>query len=223
MTSDPAEPSDLARTLALLDGLVAPVLTWVAPLRFDLARTPAEREAVYRLRYQVVIERGWGSPAWWPDGLERDADDADAVHVVGWDGSRPVATNRLVFPRPGRRLPTEAAFDLVVAPVGQVVDWNRTIVARGAGGGAHRAVAGLLARSWQATRAEGYHAVCGDFAPAVVRLYRLIGVHVEPLGPPQPYWGEERAPIRLDLLRSAPALAAWFARVSAGPRPAPAP
>lgn len=209
------EPSDLERALALLDGLVAPVLAWTAPLRFDVARTPAERDAVYRLRYRAVMERGWARPEEFPDRLERDAYDEAAVHVLGWAGERPVATNRLVFPCPGQPSPTEAAFALTFEPRGQYADWTRTVVARGISEGTHRAFAGLLVRSWQATRERGYAAVSGNLAAPVIRLYRQIGVHVEVLGAARRSWGEERYPVRFDVPRSAPGLVAWLERVSA--------
>jgi N-acyl-L-homoserine lactone synthetase len=75
----------------------------------------------------------------------------------------------------------------------------------------HRALAGLLGRSWQETRKRGYSQVCGNVSAAMVRLYRRLGISVTILAPAAPYAGEERLPIRFDLLASAPALAAWFA------------
>src|SRR5579884_3041223 len=201
--------------LTLLDELVAAALAWAAPLRFDIARTPAEREAVFRLRYEAVMARGWARPEDFPDRLERDAYDEEAVLVLGWDGGRPVAANRLVFPRSGRPLPTESAFALTIAPRGQVADWTRTLVVRGISDGTHRAFAGLLARSWQATRAAGYDVVCGTFSAPAIRLYGMLGIQVEVLGAARRAWGEERYPVRLDVPPSVPALAAWLARVGA--------
>jgi N-acyl-L-homoserine lactone synthetase len=199
-----------ADALALMDELAPRVLAWVAPLRFGLAETASVHDAVFHLRCRAVVDRGWAKPAAFPDGRERDAFDERAVFVVGFDGAELVATNRLVFPASGLPLPTEANFALAVDPAGRVVDWSRQVVAPGRWG-MHRALAGLLGRSWQETRKRGYSQVCGNVSAAMVRLYRRLGISVTILAPAAPYAGEERLPIRFDLLASAPALAAWFA------------
>lgn len=194
--------------LALADGLAADVLKRLAPLRFAVAGSDAEREAAERLRYRAVIERGWATPADYPDGRERDGDDTDAIHLAGWDGAVPIATCRLVLPAPGRPLPTEAAFDLTVEPRGRVVDIGRVTVAREYSETGHRVLAGLLARSWLELRERGFAHACGAFAAApALRLYRRMGFETTILAPPRCFWGALRVPMRWEVARAAPTLA----------------
>jgi hypothetical protein len=114
----------------ILDRIGTLLVAKCAPLQFTKAETPAEREVVFRLRYQAVIEQGWGNPEDFPDGLERDVYDDDAVLFTVWDGQAPAATMRVVFPSPDRPLPTETAFDITIEPLGRVVDTGRTVVHR---------------------------------------------------------------------------------------------
>jgi hypothetical protein len=82
---------------------------WVAraaPVRFGVVRTDRDVEAVHRLRYEVVVAAGWAPAQAFPDGLERDDDDAEAIHVAGWDADRVVATARIVLSAGERALPT---------------------------------------------------------------------------------------------------------------------
>src|SRR5438132_2727031 len=89
--------------LSLYDAWSRWLLARAAPICFAIAQTPAEREALYRLRYQTAIGRGWVKPEDFPDGLERDPYDERAVHLAGWDGTVLAASVRL---------PTEEAFGL---------------------------------------------------------------------------------------------------------------
>jgi N-acyl-L-homoserine lactone synthetase len=203
-THDAPEPSLQALTAAdqLAHGLVAAA----DPIHFEIAHSDQEREAAYRLRYQVVVERGWALAAEFPDGQEFDEYDQVATHIVGWAGSILAATARLVLPAEDRPLPTEAAFGLQVAPRGQVADMGRQIVAREYSSVRHKVFAALLARTWLEMRAHGYVLVCGDFSPTMMRLYRMLGFDVKQLGPAQKFWGEERAPILVDIAGSVPVL-----------------
>ena len=48
-----------------------------------LADTPALRDTVFRLRYQIYcMETGFERPEDFPDGLEKDAFDGRAVHSL---------------------------------------------------------------------------------------------------------------------------------------------
>jgi N-acyl-L-homoserine lactone synthetase len=181
--------------LAALDEVTRRGVARAAPVRYGVARTDAERDAVYRLRYRVVVERGWARPEDLPDGRERDAYDAVAVHVVGWDGETLAAAARLLFPSESYRLPTEAAFDVLVEPRGQVADMGREIVARTHTDARHRIFAGLLGQCWIEARARGFCHLCGVFTPSMVRLFHLMGIEIAVLGPARPFWGEERQPI----------------------------
>jgi N-acyl-L-homoserine lactone synthetase len=196
---------------AKVDSIANQFLRRIAPLRFDLAQTDAERTAVYRLRYDAVIERGWGKPEDFPNELERDQYDDVAIHIAGWESDRLIATARLVFPSSAGRLPTEEAFDLEIEPRGHVVDLGRFVVARSHSDMEHRVLAGLLARCWLEMRAHGFAHACAAFAsPAMIRVYRFMGFEITPLGPARRYWGEDRLPIRFNVLASAPKLdAIW--------------
>jgi N-acyl-L-homoserine lactone synthetase len=190
----------------LARGMVA-----IAPLSFRIAQTPEELTAVYRLRYEVIIERGWARPEDLPDGLERDEHDDHAVHIAAWDDAQIAApqiaaTSRIVLPGPDRLLPTERAFEVKIGPYGQVVDMGRQIVARAYSNVEHLVFAALLAQTWLELHARGYTLVCGDFTPAVTRLYRLMGFQVAQVGPAREFWGEERFPIVVDVAASVPTL-----------------
>jgi N-acyl-L-homoserine lactone synthetase len=190
----------------MIDTVAAQGLIIAAPIRFDVAQSAKEREATYRLRYEVSIERGYAQPEELPGGLERDEYDDHAVHVVGWHGDKLATTARLVFPKPGMRLPTEAAFDVEIEPRGKVADMGRVIVARDAARSEaqHRILAGLMAFCWTQVRAHGFVQVCAAFASsASIRLYRHMGFQITRLAPPRQYWGEERYPVRFDVLDSA--------------------
>jgi N-acyl-L-homoserine lactone synthetase len=200
------EQSDTA--LALADNLASKIVDMAKPILFSLAQSDADQQAVYRLRYQVVIERGWAQPEDLPDGIERDAYDERAIHIVGRDGNILAATSRLVLPDPRNLLPTEEAFDIRVEPQGQVADMGRQIVARDYSNVRHIVFAALLAKTWLEMRNHGFTLVCGDFSPAVTRLYRMLGFEVKQLGSGRKFWGEERFPILVDVAGSVPTLMA---------------
>jgi hypothetical protein len=200
----PTQPSEPA--LALADGLASRIAGGAAPIQFSVAQSNSEKEAVYRLRYQVVIERGWAQPEDFPDGLERDSSDENAIHIAGWDGKVLAATCRLVLPDAQSRLPTEQAFDIKVEPAGQVADMGRQIVGRDYSTLRHLVFAAMLAKTWLEMRKHGFALVCGDFSPAVTRLYRMIGFDVQQIGPSRNFWGEERFPILVDVAGSVPTL-----------------
>jgi hypothetical protein len=100
-------------------------------------------------------------------------------------------------------LPTEAAFELVVDPVGRVVDVGRMVVSSDQRSAFHGAFAGLLASAWTTIRGRGYAHACGAYTARMIRLTRSMGIGVVPLGPPRLYWGEERFPVQLDTAVSA--------------------
>jgi N-acyl-L-homoserine lactone synthetase len=190
------------RTLALLDRIARRVLERASPLRFATATTEEERLAAYRLRHATVVERGWAAADALPGGVERDHHDDEAVQILGWDGGTAIATTRVVLPAPGRPLPTEEAFGISVKPAGLVVDVGRFAVDRRYGDAAHATFAALLGAAWLESRARGHHRMCGAFTPGMIALFRRMGFRVEALGPPGPYWGEERLPILVDVVAS---------------------
>ena len=192
--------------LVVVDNLSRGFIKSIGNIRFDIARNDQQREAVYRLRYQVVIERGWAQPGDFLDGMERDKYDEKAIHIVGWDGNKLATTSRIVLPESSLILPTEEAFNIQIEPRGQVADMGRQIVARDYSSIKHKIFAALLAKTWLEIRARGYFLVCGDFSPAMTRLYRIMGFDVKQLGAPKEFWGEKRAPIIVDVAKSMMAL-----------------
>lgn len=192
--SDDAHAARLGRA----DRAAAGAIKRAPSVHFDLARSARDREAVFRLRYQVVVERGWAPAGAMPNGLERDVDDDRAVLVAGWDGGRLVAAGRILYPAPGCRLPVERVFDLTIEPGDQVAHIDRLCVARAPGESSHRIFAALIGRCWLELRAHGAHA-CGAIASAaMVRIFRRVGFTVTSLGPPRSYWNEQRYPVLFD-------------------------
>lgn len=187
-----------------MDSLAAVLVARAAPMRLDQAHSESDREAVYRLRNRVVLALGWAQPEDSPHGLENDAHDNYAVHIVAWNGADLAATARLVFPREDLALPTETAFEIEVTPRAQVVDWGRVTVAPGHQSPGHRVLWGLLARSWLVMRTHGYSQLCGVLNSKMIRLYHRMGLQFEVLAPAQWYWNEERYPCRFDVVASAP-------------------
>ena len=195
------------------DAVAAHFIASAAPVHFSVAQSPSEREAAYRLRYETIIDQGWARPGEFLSGLEQDGYDAQAVHLLGWDGQKAVATARLVFPTTGKLLPTEVEFELRVEPRGQVVDGARAIVARAYSDYRHRILAGLLGCTWFEIQARGFCYLCGAAVPAMMRLCRSFGYHITVLGPARQYWGEKRYPLRFDVSESVPTLIERWERV----------
>ena len=103
--------SVVAEPLEVGDAVATDLLSALAPLRVEEAHDELERRASYRLRYAAVVERGLASTDAFPDGEEHDEYDDRAVHIVGWDGARPIATCRLVLPRQLRDSPWSRCSD----------------------------------------------------------------------------------------------------------------
>lgn len=197
-----------------LDGLVRRMLA-MSPFDYTVATTDAERYVAYRLRCEAVVARGWARAEDFPAGLERDAYDARARHVIGRDAGRPMCTGRVVLP-PG--LPTEEACGIVVEPRGAVVDVGRMCVAASHQSHEHAAFVGLMCRLYLEMRAEGYAVACGMMSAPARSLVRLLGLRLEVLGPERTYWNETRTPVRFALTTSAGSLAQhWSAGEGSGP------
>src|SRR5688500_10687208 len=76
--------SELEDGLVRLDQVAESILRKAAPIEFGPALARSEREAVFRLRYQAVIDRGWGRPEDFPNGQEHESADERAVLIGGW-------------------------------------------------------------------------------------------------------------------------------------------
>jgi hypothetical protein len=193
-----------------LDALVADIIGRCG-YRFAVAADDATRELAYRLRYETVVEQGWAQASEMPDGLERDAYDERALHIVGWDDEVAVATGRLVLPStqlPAIPLPTEQVCDITIEPRGRVVDVGRMAVARSHQSHRHSVFLALLARLYLEMQAQGHEVACGLMSARARGLARLLGLQLELLGPERQSWGEWRAPVRFGIVGSAAAPAA---------------
>jgi N-acyl-L-homoserine lactone synthetase len=187
----PRQPShsELARALGPARLFAQELVAGAAPIRFAVAVSDIELEAVFQLRYQVVMEKGWADGRDLRGTVERDRFDECAVHIAGWDDTAIAATARLVFPAPGERLPTEEEFDLVVEPAGSVVDVGRGIVAPAYRDPRHHMFVALLAACWLQVWDRGFHLMCGDAAPSLLQGYRDMGFDVTLIGPARRHWG----------------------------------
>lgn len=184
--------------LNVLDGLANVLLVRAAPVQFERAASCAEQEAAYRLRFDTVVAEGWATAADFPDGLERDEFDGRAVHVLGRHGDRLVAVARLVFPEPGRPLPTEREFALRMEPANRVVDIGRAIIVKDYRSAEHTLFGALLARCWLEIRARGYQNLCGAASGPRLERYQKFGLPLRIVGKSRQYWGEDRYPVFLD-------------------------
>jgi Acetyltransferase (GNAT) domain len=203
----PAEAAADAPGVTALDALAEALLAG-AGLDVRAAAGRLEREAVFRLRHQQVVEAGWVDASELPDGLERDAHDEGALHACAWNGETLVGTMRLVLPRPGRLLPVEEAFGLRVEPAGAVAEAGRLVIApieRGDPG--HRIWGALYALAWREMRPHGLTVLAGAVPPRLLEQMRTVGLPFETLGPAQTHWGQPRHPVRLDPARGMPG---WF-------------
>jgi hypothetical protein len=198
MTSE-TNRDQLSSAATWMDVLEPQLAAPSAPFRFKVARTLAELEAVYRLRYRIAIAKGWARPEQFPDGLERDAYDARAVSITAWDYGSLVAAARIVLPVPGELLPTEVASGLEIEPRGQVVDLGRVVVAPRSGAPRRRILLGLADEIWSEMRNRGFAVACGSLSRGMARLYRMNGLVVTILGSPQLSWGEDRYPALISI------------------------
>jgi Acetyltransferase (GNAT) domain len=186
--------SGTVRGIAALDRLAERLAT-EARVQLGVADSPAELIAAHRLRYRDAAAQGRATAEGARDGMERDTFDTRALQICAWDGEQLVGTLRLVLPMPGKPLPIEAAFALVVDPAGEVVEVGRPVLAAELGGERARHVRdGLLAQAWFETRARGYLVMAGIATTQQIERYRDHGLEVEVLR----QTSDDRNAVRLD-------------------------
>jgi N-acyl-L-homoserine lactone synthetase len=189
-----------------LDDIAARFVAMNPGLRFGVAQSTDERDAIFHLRYQEVIGRGWSKPDEYPDGQERDEYDDDASLIGAWEGDALAGCARLIFPVADRPLPIESSFNIVIEPRDQVVYLSRILVAPVyRAQGQHHLLLGLLGMSWIELRAKGFYHLCGAFSASVMPVFQKVGVHVVPLGT-QDYLGETRHACYIDMRQTAQSL-----------------
>jgi len=199
------------------DTVATDLLEWLDPFRFAEAADEEERKAAYRLRYRAVIEERMEDPECFPLVMEYDEYDSDAVQILGWDETGPIATCRLVLPAHDRSLPLEKVFGPIAQAIGPMVEWGRVTVdsrLRGQGG---RIFMGLAARGWLSMRLRGLSTAIGVTPERLVRLFHALGFPLVVLGPPRVHWGDERVPILCEGSMAVQSLERmWFARDDGG-------
>lgn len=190
--AEPASDTDLT-------ALAERALARLEPLRFDVAASEDERDAVHRMRCACILAEGWARAADFPDGRERDADDDRATFLVCRDAGALAGSVRIVEPAADVPLPVEREFGVRARPPGRVVEVGRLIVAPDArAGGSHLVLGGLCARAWLFVAARGYTRAVSTATPALIELYRGLGLRVSVLGPARQHWGARRAPIAIE-------------------------
>lgn len=195
--------------LARAENFAARVVSSITPLKVGVARSECELEEVFRLRYEVVIHRGWGKPEDFSEHLERDAFDDRALQIGVWKDGKLVGTTRLILPCQGHRLPVEETFGVALAHRDCVIEMGRTCRKPGINDAGQRILWGLLAQSWIEVRALGGTEICGCFSSAMIRFYRRFGFRIEILSGSRLHWGEKRFPVLvrpadfIDVLRPA--------------------
>ena len=181
--------------LAAGDAVAADLLSQLQPIRFAEAVNERERTEAFRLRYRAIVEAGLASSHEYPDGLDCDEFDADAIQILGWDGDAAVATLRIVPRSVGRTLPVESAFGLDLESVASVVEWGRLVVDPNYRGDGHSVLLGLAARAWLSMRSLGYTTALGATSKQIISLLEGIGFAITVLGPARTYLGVDRYPI----------------------------
>ena len=189
------------RPAAIADRVARGVIASV-PQRLAAATAEAERESIFRLRYQTVIELGWATPEELPEGLEKADDDDEAVQVGAWEGEELVGAARVMLPDGEKPLPIERDFGIEAG--NREVEVGRTVIVprlRGATG--HGLIIALFAQCWLEMRARDYIDLLSAVPPRMIEVYRSIGFKITELAGGREHWGEERIPVRFDVLGSA--------------------
>lgn len=191
-----------------VDAVAREWLVYLKPMRVAVVKSRSELEAVFRLRYRTVVERGWLSQEDLPrDGLERDEYDDIAVHVAAWDGETLLGSLRLVFPDGRQALPTEALFGIRIGHQEALADISRVAVNKQANAGLHRVLTALLCASWLTFRDRNVSYICASVSAGLLRIYRHIGLDPTVAGNRQIHMGEVRYPVVFDFQAKMPRLA----------------
>ncbi|MCA1680858.1 MAG: GNAT family N-acetyltransferase [Actinobacteria bacterium] len=203
--------SSKAGVIEIADSVAARILDQV-PFRLGRARTVAQIEEMQRLRAETMIEMGWASSEDFPDGLERDAHDERAIHVGAWDGAQMIGVSRVILPDARGRLPIETDFGVELPAGCELVEIGRVLIVPARRGEGRRALStALFAHCWREMRTIGYTELVANLPAKLIDVYRGVGFQIEPLGPGRWIWGEERHPVRFDVLGSADSLVAvWL-------------
>jgi N-acyl-L-homoserine lactone synthetase len=168
-------------------------------LVFDSAVTDADRRAVYELRYTAVVESRWQKPDAFPEGIERDAEDDYAVHLVSRLDGEIVGTMRLIVERPRvEALLREHGLDGLYSAEDTMFA-GRLIVARPFRSRSRQVTVGLYAELIRIARDRGVLRVITFLAENAVRFYGSQGFPLKLVGPPREDTGVQRRPAVFDV------------------------
>jgi hypothetical protein len=169
----------------------------VTALTFGIAELDKERRAVFRLRYDVALERGWADEAALPEGIEREEHDEGAVFVVARSDGEIVGALRLIVDGGTvARLLTEHGLDQVFA-AGETVFIGRFLVARPYRARARETVVGLGGEAVRFMRGRAVRAI-SFAAENSIRFCQYHGFPLKIAGPPRPVDHAFRSPVVFD-------------------------
>jgi hypothetical protein len=178
---------------AILDDASNRHLKRRSDIHFAVLSKPSEQEQAFRLRAMTAIAR-WHLPAeTFPNGLDTDEDDANATHLGGWKDGALVAAARLIPAVPGKLLPIEKHFDVIVPDRSSVIEVGRVMVRDQIVDRRSTGLTALIGSCWQ--HADDRHLWVGPNTDAVIRLYEMLGARPIRLGEPREFMGETRTPV----------------------------
>ena len=134
------------------------------------AKSPEERERVYRLRHRLYAEEGYLDPTAFPEERLHDEFDADAIQLLAVDrAGEPAGTLRIVFDS-ARGLPIERVFPFEAPGVARerLVEISRFAIARRFRGGHREVLSGFGKLCHLSIRARGITHWCA-FMPVGFR------------------------------------------------------
>jgi N-acyl-L-homoserine lactone synthetase len=137
---------------------------------FFQAKSPEERERVYRLRHRLYVEEGYVTPQAFPDQRLHDEFDAEALQLLAVDpAGEPCGTLRIVFDSP-RGLPIERVFPFQAPGVARerLVEISRFAIARHCRGGHREVLSGFAKLCHLSIRSKGITHWCA-FMPVGFR------------------------------------------------------
>lgn len=193
--------------LARHDATARALVELAAPATFRLATNDADVVAAQGLRGQAVLEQGWATADTLNEGLEQDADDDRATHLLAFRGRTLIGTCRLIYSEEGRLLPMEHTAGIRLPQA--AVEVGRVVIIDSTGRDQRAITAGLIARAWLELRARGQCRICGTVSAPMLRLLRRMGFLVRIVGPQVTTFGEDRCPV---LFEPEPATATLIAR-----------
>jgi N-acyl-L-homoserine lactone synthetase len=167
-------------------------------LTFGLAETEADRQAVFRLRCAAIVESGWIEREAYPDGVESDEDDDEAVLVVARVAGEIVGTIRVIVePSRVEKLLEEALIARRFSP-DDTLFCGRLTVERTNRFRSWEVILGLYAQVVRIALERGAVRLISFAAENAIRYQRFRGVPLKIAGPPRIDTGVLRWPVVFD-------------------------